>query len=104
MRRTRKAKIAISIITAVTVFTLVALYYNWLTPYRSEGVRHLSVDDVVDVFINLTDNQDHYDSIFDNEMLARFRQYHDEYDAKFSLYCFYQSGDFNLLASVWLSC
>ena len=84
------------VFAAVLLFTVAALYFNWLTPSRPEGVMHLSVDDVIDVFADLTGNQDHYDSIFDNEMLARFRQYHEEYDARFSLYCFYESGDFNL--------
>ena len=96
MRRTRKAEIAILIFTTVILLTMANLYYNWQTSSRPEGILHLSVDDVIDVFVDLTENQDHYDSVFDNEMLAMFLQYHNKYGAKFSLYCFYESGDFNL--------
>lgn len=57
---------------------------------------HISIDDTITVFKDITDNSDKYNSIFDNEMLNFFKLMHNKYGAVFSLYCYYEDGDFNL--------
>ena len=59
---------------------------------------HISFDDTISVFQDITENKDHYNSCFDNYFLGYLKWLHDEYGAVFSLYCFYfnNRGDFNL--------
>lgn len=57
---------------------------------------HLSIDDSISIFIDLTKNADKYNSIFDNNILHFFRELHNEYGAVFSFYCFYETDGFNL--------
>ena len=97
-KKTRLITIIVTVSFIIGLIITVGLYNNWFTPGRPEAVIHFSVDDVIDVFENLTDNQESYDSIFDNEMLEHFREMHELYGAKFSLYCFYECGNFNLSA------
>ena len=54
---------------------------------------HFSIDDVVAVFVDLTENANTYASIFDNPMLAFLRTMHTKYGMVTSLYCFYESYD-----------
>lgn len=59
---------------------------------------HISFDDTINVFEDLTRNVESYDSIFDNELLGYLQKLHKRYGAIFSLYCYFQSddGSFNL--------
>lgn len=59
---------------------------------------HFSVDDVTDLFEDLTRNADVYQSLFENPMLAFLKELHQKYGTVSSLYCFYQNraGDFDL--------
>lgn len=95
-KKTRLITIIVTVFFIIGLIITVGLYNNWFTPGRLEAVIHFSVDDVIDVFEDLTDNQESYDSIFDNEMLEHFREMHELYGAKFSLYCFYERGSFSL--------
>lgn len=61
-----------------------------------EVYMHISIDDTIDVFEDLTKNVDDYNSIFDNNTLNFFKTMHDKYGAKFSMYCFYKNGEFDL--------
>lgn len=54
---------------------------------------HFSIDDVVAVFVDLTENASTYTSIFDNPMLAFLQTMHKKYGMVTSLYCFYESYD-----------
>lgn len=60
-----------------------------------EAQIHLSVDDTLLIFRDLTENTD-YDSIFDQPQLAFCRDLHERYGMVFSFYCFYSGGDFSL--------
>ncbi len=59
-----------------------------------KNIFHLSVDDTVEVFKDLTMNN--YDSIFDNRTLSWIKKIHDEYGVVVSCYVFYQDSDFDL--------
>ncbi len=59
----------------------------------------ISIDDVIWVFQNLTENKDKYESIFEDPFLACFKKIHDEFGTKFHLNVFYETdrnGGFNL--------
>lgn len=61
-----------------------------------EKEMHVSFDDVIDVFIDLTKHAEEYDSIFDNEFLAWLRELHENWGMKAACYVFYQEGSFSL--------
>lgn len=98
-RHTKPCKHTFKIVCAailIIVFVIASKNNNGFTPNRPEGIVHISIDDVIDVFIDLTDNQNCYASIFDNEMMHNLQRMHKQYGAKFSLYCFYEKEGFNL--------
>ncbi len=55
---------------------------------------HFSLDDSIEVFKDITDNQ--YNSIFENEELGQLKRLHDSYGIVVSLYCFYEKNGFDL--------
>ncbi|WP_296025151.1 hypothetical protein [uncultured Treponema sp.] len=57
---------------------------------------HFSVDDVINCFENLTRNEKKYTSAFDEPFFAYIKSLHEKYDAKVSLYCFYEKEGFSL--------
>lgn len=57
---------------------------------------HFSVDDVINCFENLTRNEKKYTSAFDEPFFAYIKSFHEKYDAKVSLYCFYEKEGFSL--------
>ncbi|WP_294015803.1 hypothetical protein [uncultured Treponema sp.] len=57
---------------------------------------HFSVDDVIGCFENLTRNENRYDSAFDEPFLAYIKSLHEKYNARVSLYCFYEKEGFSL--------
>ncbi len=57
---------------------------------------HFSVDDVINCFENLTINENRYGSAFDEPFLAYIKSLHKKYNARVSLYCFYEKEGFSL--------
>lgn len=57
---------------------------------------HISIDDVIDIFKDLTINQNKYSSIFENKTLKYLKSLNEEYGAVFSLYCFYEYNGHSL--------
>ena len=59
---------------------------------------HVSADDVINLFQDLTEKANTYTSIFNNPTLAFLKQMHDTYGMVFSGYVFYRNSDgtFNL--------
>ena len=51
---------------------------------------HLSIDDTIAIFEDLTENKDNYSSIFENKTLKFLRELNLKYGAVFSLYVFYE--------------
>lgn len=59
-------------------------------------IMHISFDDAIGIFQNITDSADVYTSIFDNPFLSELKRLHDSCEAKFSMYCFIKAGDWKL--------
>lgn len=57
---------------------------------------HISVDDTSGVLKDLNENANSYTSIFDNPILAFYKQLHDSYGMVISLYCFFEHNGFKL--------
>lgn len=69
-----------------------------VNPYPTEKFMHISCDDFLTPFKDLTTNANTYTSIFDNAVFGFLKSQHDKYGMVFSAYCFYESTDatFNL--------
>ncbi len=57
---------------------------------------HLSFDDVIDMFIDLTRHEEEYESIFENDLLAWMKEIHDTYGVTIACYVYYQDSGFCL--------
>lgn len=59
---------------------------------------HISLDDFITAFEDITNNMDKYTSIFENDTFAYLKNLHDNYGAVISCYTYYESDDkkFNL--------
>jgi ABC-type uncharacterized transport system substrate-binding protein len=90
-----KNKIIAIVMTIILTGTVISssFYFN-LWGKGGSGQIHFSIDDVISVCEDITVTN--RESIIDNEMLGFFKECHDMYGAKFSLYCYYESEDFNL--------
>lgn len=55
-----------------------------MVPFTETASVHLSIDDVHQMFVEAND----YKSIFNQPFLLRLKKIHDEFGAKFTLYCF----------------
>lgn len=60
---------------------------------------HFSIDDVSDVFYDLSKNQDRYDTIFENDTLNWLKDLHDKYKVVTTCYVFYENENFSLAQS-----
>ncbi len=67
--------------------------------YKSNGETkyvHFSLDDVINIFKDLTKNCNKYKSIFENKTLSYFKELHEKYGLKLSCYSFYDFSKFKL--------
>jgi hypothetical protein len=63
----------------------------------NDRVYHCALDDTIDVLEEINERADQIQSIFDVEVMAQIKVFHEQYGAKFSLYLFYEKmGGFNL--------
>jgi len=60
------------------------------------AVLHFSIDDVIEIFRDLTENQDRYQSVFENDTLRFLKNLHDKYGMCVTLYCFFDFSGFSL--------
>lgn len=60
---------------------------------------HLSADDSLSVFRELTENAGELASAFSCPRLAYYRELHEKYGAKITLYCFMRDGGFSICES-----
>ncbi len=92
-----KAVVLLVLLALLAMIVLGAsFYYNWWGNGDPDGEVFISIDGVTEVFEDLTEHRDDYDSIFDNETLGFLKYCHDTYGAKFTLYCYFESDDFSL--------
>lgn len=66
------------------------------TSHGTPNIMHISIDDTIKLFSDLTANAGVFTSLFDHEMLACFRKLHNSYGAVFSCYVFSTDGSFSL--------
>lgn len=59
-------------------------------------ILHFSIDDVIEIFRDLTEHANTYNSIFDNNTLSYLEDLHEKYGMKVTLYCFYEFAGFSL--------
>ena len=55
---------------------------------------HISIDDVIEVFKDLTLNEKTYKSIWENPVLKTLKEHHDLYGAVFSLYVYFENDTY----------
>lgn len=60
----------------------------------SSKVFHLSIDDTIECFKNISENK--YDSIFDDELFSWLKGLHERYGVVVSLYCYYENDNYGL--------
>lgn len=81
------------------LFILIILIGNKpIEKIGKDAYIHISFDDTIDIFQDLTNNKETYDSIFDNDTLDFLQVMHNRYGAVFSMFCFFENedGSFNL--------
>ena len=55
---------------------------------NNKKFAHFSIDDTIEIFNDLTKNENNYKSIFENDFLNFLKQCNELFGANFSLYCF----------------
>ena len=63
---------------------------------KEEKYMHLSLDDVIEIFRDLTVNEERYNTIFNNKDIKYLKKMHDLYNIKISCYVFYKNDAFSL--------
>lgn len=58
---------------------------------------HLSIDDTINTFRDITDNEDKYSSIFENRTLKWIRALREKTGGIVSFYVFFSDGEFSLM-------
>lgn len=69
---------------------------NNTEPCNDMEYFHVSFDDTINIFKDITDNENRYFSIFDNPMLGWLKSLHQETGVKVSCYVFFSDGKFSL--------
>lgn len=96
MKKISKLIGSIVLLLCIAVSLFAANYrYNLFGTTKHKTI-HVSIDDVILVFEDLTKNENEYNSIFDNYTLRYLKKLHDEYNICFSMYCWYEKDGFNL--------
>lgn len=103
----------IRIYSFISVLCILLLNYscvNESTPDKYKGLlpsdtinekrmMHLSFDDVIQVFVDITMNQNKYASIFENNTLKFFKSLNEQYGVVISCYCYYTDDKDFLLSN-----
>lgn len=95
-RKYSQIAVAVLLIFSVSLSTGFIDYHNNFTLPENiknsgsqSGYIHFSVDDCIDIFQDLTVNEQMYQSCFEQPKLKFVKELHEKYDAVFSFYCFY---------------
>lgn len=95
-RRKAYVRIVLGCLLLGLVLMLVPWGLFFVESDEHNGIMHISFDDTIEIFKDITKNENEYNEIFDNEMLSYLKKYHEKYGAVFSFYCYYTDGDFDL--------
>ncbi len=96
MKKNRIILGILNIIILIISIIITIIRSNLLKLDYSNYYIHISIDDTIDIFEDITINENRYDSIFENGTLNFCKNMHDEYGAVFSFYVFYENNNFNL--------
>lgn len=97
MNTKRRRKIVILGLSSLVLIALsITLFLTIHKEKDNDVFMHISFDDSLAVFEDLTNHSNTYDSIFDNDFLSYLKNLHDNYGAVFSLYCYGENDHFNL--------
>lgn len=80
----------------VFILSLFGCSRNSFKNDKIERKIHFSIDDVNAVFKDLTNNEDKYNSLFEQTFFRYLKNLHEKYDAKVTLYCIYNFNGFSL--------
>jgi hypothetical protein len=98
MEKKNKILFSISLALSLSLCCLSGLGYVYYFGFWKKDSKqisaHFSVDDTIAIFQDLS--KTNYNSIFENSTLSYLKKVHEEYNAVFSLYCFYKTDDFDL--------
>lgn len=83
--------ILLLLIASIVVLYMFPPIYN-----TKERNVHVSIDDCIDCFEDLKNNQGRYESLFSQPLFLFLRQLHDDYGGKFTLYCFKEKVGFDM--------
>ena len=93
------------ILTCITIFIVIissgiiySLFENQpkIESTMGRGLIHISYDDVYLILEDLSNNQDRYESIFQNKMLFLLKILHDTTGASFTLYVYEYAGKYSI--------
>lgn len=87
MKKSFKYTLILCIIISIVGSVIIVAQF----PIQSESnskIAHISFDDVYEVLMDITANENNYDSVFDNEFLGSLKEMNKQYGAKFTLYVY----------------
>lgn len=85
----------VKVIAFISALGIIVILFFCTQP-QTDNYIHISFDDTFEIFKDLTINERLYDSIFDNDTLSFMLKLHNDFDAVFSMYCFYEYGEYDL--------
>lgn len=91
-----KACRLVILLVFITLSFFAANYRFNIVGNKINKSMHLSIDDTIEIFEDLTNNENNYNSIFENYTLGYLKELHDEYDLKVSMYCYFENDNFEL--------
>lgn len=84
---------------AILIIGSISVTYLFDFPPKSNSklkYAHISFDDVENVFEDIIRHETDYKSIFDNQFLSLLQEYHNKYNAKFTLYTYEKTPNYTL--------
>ena len=78
------------------IFFITILFPSDVGTNDFNKICHISIDDTIIIFDDITKNASKYKSIFDNDSLNFLKQMHDKYGIKIVMFCFNEYGGVNL--------
>ena len=66
---------------------------NNIKTESSSGYINISFDDTIQIFKDLNENSEVYDSIFENDILNYLKELHELYGTTYTFYCMYEDND-----------
>lgn len=91
MNKSMRDKLKFVLIPSIILLSVITLILVSQFPSKSESnskIAHISFDDIYEVLVDITVNENKYESIFDNALLGSLKEMNEKYGAKFTLYIY----------------